>query len=193
MQVVPKTLPEPHLLSSLEPEPAETNSSSEETDSPFQLQGSRIFSGNGRAIFLGVLAGGILLSTAGFLFVRHEHAKWDAIAVPKLLNVTTRSISASPHTVTTPAPTVVQISADLLHVTAIALGHPRLAVINGHSLAEGDSITLHTPTHAVAITLRVVKIADGRIDLTDGTQVITARLTLPMPAQPTNVEPVGAR
>jgi hypothetical protein len=69
-------------------------------------------------------------------------------------------------------------------VSAIALGHPRLAVINGRSVAEGDSITVHTPSHAVAVTLRVVKIADGRISLTDGTQVITTRLTVPAPAQP---------
>ena len=147
----------------------------------FKLQGSRIFSGNGRAIFLGILAGGILISAAGFIFIRHERAKQEGIAIPKLLNVATRSISTSLHAITTPAPIVVQISAD---VSAIALGHPRLAVINGRSVAEGDSITVHTPSRAVAVTLRVVKIADGRIDLTDGTQVITTRLSVPAPTQP---------
>jgi hypothetical protein len=101
-----------------------------------------------------------------------------------LLTVATRSISTSLHAITTPAPIVVQISADVIHVSAIALGHPRLAVINGRSVAEGDSITVHTPSRAVAVTLRVVKIADGRIDLTDGTQVITTRLSVPAPTQP---------
>jgi hypothetical protein len=184
MRLIPRTLPERHLLSSLEPEPAKTDQSSEEIDSPFELKGSRIFSGNGRAIFLGILAGGLLISAAGFAFIRHERAKQEAIAIPKLLHVATHSVSASPDTITTPAPMVVQISADLIHVSAIALGHPRLAVINGRSVAEGDSITVHTPSHAVAVTLRVVKIADGRISLTDGTQVITTRLTVPAPAQP---------
>lgn len=184
MRLIPRTLPERHLLSSMEPEPAQTDQSSEEIDSPFELKGSRIFSGNGRAIFLGILAGGLLISAAGFAFIRHERAKQEAFAIPKLLHVATRSVSASPDTITSPAPMVVQISADLIHVSAIALGHPRLAVINGRSVAEGDSITVHTPSHAVAVTLRVVKIADGRISLTDGTQIITTRFTVPAPAQP---------
>jgi hypothetical protein len=184
MRLIPRTLPERHLLSSLEPEPAQTDQWSEEIDSPFELKGSRIFSGNGRAIFLGILAGGLLISAAGFTFIRHERAEQEGIAIPKLLNVTTHSISGSPHFITPPAPMVVQLSADLIHVSAIALGHPRLAVINGRSVAEGDTITVHTPSHAVALTLRVVKIADGQIDLTDGTQVITTRLTVPAPTQP---------
>src|SRR5205823_13666712 len=94
----------------------------------------------------------------------------------KLMLVAARSVSASPHIVTPPAPIVVQISLDLLHVTAISLGHPRLAVINGEQVAEGDRITVHTPAASVAVTLQIVRIADSRIDLTDGTQVITAQL-----------------
>jgi hypothetical protein len=66
-------------------------------------------------------------------------------------------------------------------VTAIVLGHPRLAVINGRSLAEGDNLVLHAPTMSVAITLRVLRISDGRIELTDGTQTITAQLNVPAP------------
>ena len=77
---------------------------------------------------------------------------------------------------------VVQLSTDVIRVTAIALGHPRLAVINGRSVTEGDTVTVHTPNHAVAVTLRVVKIADGRIDLTDGTQTVSARLVVPTPS-----------
>jgi len=184
MRLIPSKLPEPRLLSSLAPEPVQTDPSIEETNSLFKLQGSRIFFGNGRAIFLGILAGGILISAAGFIFIWHERAKQEGIAIPKLLTVATRSISTSLHAITTPAPIVVQISADVIRVSAIALGHPRLAVINGRSVAEGDSITVHTPSRAVAVTLRVVKIADGRIDLTDGTQVITTRLSVPAPTQP---------
>jgi hypothetical protein len=61
------------------------------------------------------------------------------------------------------------------------LGHPRLAVINGRAVAEGDWITLHGPNRAVAVTLRVLKIADGRVDLTDGTQTISAQLEIAKP------------
>ena len=184
MELIPSKLPERRLLSSIEPEPAQTDSAKEEIDSPFQLQGSRIFSGNGRAIFIGLLAGGVLISVAGFGFARHERAKREAMALPKLLNVVTHAVSGSAHTVTTPAPVMVQLNADVIRVSAIALGHPRLAVINGRPVAEGDTVTVHTPGHSVAVTLRVLKIGDGRIDLTDGTQTISARLAMPTPSPP---------
>lgn len=77
---------------------------------------------------------------------------------------------------------MVQIRADLIHVTAISLGHPRLAIINGQQVAEGDRITVHTPTASVALSLKVLRIGDGRIDLSDGTQEITARLEFPGPS-----------
>jgi hypothetical protein len=184
MELIPSKLPEPRLLSSIAPEPTQTDTASEAVDSPFQLQGSRIFSGNGRAIFIGLVAGGLLISAAGFGFVRHERAKREAMALPKLLNVVTHTVSGSPHTVTTPAPVVVQLNADVIRVSAIALGHPRLAIINGRAVGEGDTVTIHTPGHSVAITLRVLKIGDGRIDLTDGTQTISARLAVPTPSPP---------
>jgi hypothetical protein len=183
MELIPSKLPE-RRLSSLVPDPGQTGSVGEQIDSPFQLQGSRVFSGNGRAIFIGLLGGAFLISAAGYGFARHERAKREAMAVPKLFNVVTHTVSGSPHTVTTPAPVVVQLNADVIRVSAIALGHPRLAVINGRSVAEGDTLTVHTPNRAVAVTLRVLKIADGRIDLTDGTQTISARLAVPTPGPP---------
>jgi hypothetical protein len=57
-------------------------------------------------------------------------------------------------------------------------------VINGRPAAEGDTSTVHTPVHSVAVTLRVVRIADGRVDLTDGVQTIHARLAVPAPSPP---------
>jgi hypothetical protein len=76
----------------------------------------------------------------------------------------------------------VQIDADLLHISAIVLGHPRLAVINGRTVAEGDTILVHIPTRAVAVTLRVLKISEGQVKLSDGTQVIVVRLNIPSPS-----------
>ncbi|MFN2541087.1 MAG: hypothetical protein ABR514_02815 [Chthoniobacterales bacterium] len=181
MELIPSKLPE-RRLSSLEPEPLQTEA--DETDSQFQLQGSRLFSGNGRAIFIGIVAGSVLLSGAGYAFVRHERAKREEMAVPLLLNVVTNTVSGSPHTVTAPAPVLVQLNADVIRVSAIALGHPRLAVINGRAVAEGDTLTVHTPVHSVAVTLRVIRIADGRVELSDGTQTIHARLTVPTPSPP---------
>ena len=181
MELVPSKLSE-RRLSSIAPEPTRLEDREEVADSPFQPRGSRLFNGNGRAIFVGLLVGAFLVSAAGYGLIRHERAKREAMSIPKLLNVVTHTVSGSPHTVTTPAPVVVQLSTDVIRVTAIALGHPRLAVINGRSVTEGDTVTVHTPNHAVAVTLRVVKIADGRIDLTDGTQTVSARLVVPTPS-----------
>ena len=78
----------------------------------------------------------------------------------------------------------VQLSADMVRVSAIALGHPRLAVINGKTVTEGDSITLQVPNATLALILRVAKIGDGSIDLSDGKQMFSAQLTIPSPAKP---------
>ena len=72
----------------------------------------------------------------------------------------------------------------MVRVSAIALGHPRLAVINGKTIAEGDRVTLQAPNAAVALILRVVKIGDGSIDLSDGTKLFSAQLTIPSRAKP---------
>ena len=183
MELIPSKLPE-RRISSVAPEPAALGDASSDADSPFQLQGSRFLSGNGRAIFTGLVLGGLLISAGGYAFVRHERAQRAAMAVPRLVNVVTHAVSGSPHTVTTPAPVVVQLTTEVIRVTAIALGHPRLAVINGRSVTEGDTITVHTPMHSVAVTLRVVRIADGRVDLTDGTQMIHASLAVTTPTPP---------
>lgn len=183
MQLIPSNLPE-RRISSLAPEPAPLEEGDQGADSPFQLRGSRFFSGNGRAIFVGLVAGGILISAAGYAFVRHERAQREAMAMPRLVSVVTHTVSGSPHTVTTPPPVIVQFNPDVIRVSAIALGHPRLAVINGRAAAEGDTVTVHTPNHSVAVTLRVVRIADGRVDLSDGTQTIHARLAVATPTPP---------
>jgi hypothetical protein len=108
----------------------------------------------------------------------HTAIRQETAVFRKLVSVGTQMLSSDPHAATPLQPIVVQLNADLVQVSSIALGHPRLAVINGKQVAEGDTITLHTPTRSIAITLRVVEIADRRVILTDGTQMVTAHLTL---------------
>jgi hypothetical protein len=182
MHLLPLTGPAPRLLNSVVPESRQASSSDEPSNVRSRLRGASIFSGNGRAIFLGILLGALALSGIGFLY-SHRAFIQDEAPKPKLLNVSTQSLSASRHPEVTPAPIMVQMRADLLHVTAISLGHPRMAIINGQQVAEGERITVHTPTASVALSLKVLRIGDGRIDLSDGTQEITARLELPSPAQ----------
>ena len=71
----------------------------------------------------------------------------------------------------------------MVRVSAIALGHPRLAVINGKTVTEGDSVTLQAPNSPVALILRIQKIGDGAIDMTDGKQLFSAQLSIPSPAK----------
>lgn len=183
MRLLPKIGPAPRLLNSVVAEPRPGKASDADSAVRSRLRGASLFSGNGRAIFLGIVLGAAVLSLIGGVYSRHRTAVQSREASRKLLNVSTQSLSASRHSQVTPAPIMVQMRADLLHVTAISLGHPRLAIINGHQVAEGDMITVHTPSAFVALSLKVLTIGDGRIDLTDGTQVITARLELPAPAQ----------
>lgn len=180
MNLLPSNLPE-RRLSSLEPEPPPPRPFAAEDDSPFALKGSRCFSGNGRAIFVGLCAGAVLISVAGLTYVRHERSQHEAMQPPRIFAEAKHKALTKAGEMSPPAPVLVQVNSDHIHVTAIALGHPRLAVINGRAVAEGDSITVHTPARSVALSLRVVKIADGRIDLTDGTQLISAHLEVAKP------------
>lgn len=182
MHLVPSKMPEPQLLSSLAPDTRETPLSNEEIDSPFALGGARIFTGNGRAIFVGFFIAAVIICIAGSIFHRRHRLREDEVAVPTVLPAVTQGVFSSTRSDSTPLPLVVQIEASVLHVSSIVLGHPRLAVINGRTVTEGDSIVVHIPTRAVALTLRVLKISDGHIDLSDGTQVITARLSIPSPS-----------
>jgi hypothetical protein len=182
MRVIPSKMPEPKLISSVVPEAEEKTSISEGAEWPFALGGSRPFGGHGRAILVGVVVGAVVICFAGAIFHRHHRLRAEELAAPKVLSVVTKKVFGSSHSEATPVPMVVKIDADVLRISAIVLGHPRLAVVNGRTVAEGDTVLVHTPARAVAVTLRVLKISEGRVTLSDGTQVIEARLSIPSPA-----------
>ncbi|HSV63009.1 MAG TPA: hypothetical protein VLH83_06655 [Chthoniobacterales bacterium] len=175
MRLLSQQTPPPRLLNTVVPEVHEKTP--ERIGMRSRIRGVSLFAGNGRAIFLGIALGAALLCTVGVLYARHLAARRHAEEERQLLAVSTQSISP-------PQPIVINISADLIHVTAISLGHPRLAIINGQQLGEGEQITIHTPAASIAVTLRVLKISDGRIDLSDGTQTISARLEMPSIVHP---------
>ncbi|HKP03879.1 MAG TPA: hypothetical protein VJU77_11040 [Chthoniobacterales bacterium] len=181
MRILPKETPTPRLLTSLVPESRQEIARSAPSNREFSPHHASFFSGNGRAILFGLLIGAVAFSTVGILYSRHRVAAQDGEAQRKLVPAATHSVSSSQHPEASPAPILVQVHADLIHVTAISLGHPRLAIINNQQVSEGALLTLHTPTASVALTLRVLKIGDGRIELSDGTQTIVARLELPNP------------
>ena len=182
MQLVPSQIPPERLLYSMD---AQENTSTEvSSDSPSVLKGAGMMSGNARWKFIGAMIGAALLSICGIIFGRHVDKSGQRLTFPTFIKARTQSLADSPGSAATPAPIVVQLSADMVRVSAIALGHPRLAVINGQTVTEGDSVTLQAPNASVALILRVVKIGDGSIDLSDGKKMFSARLTIPSPPRP---------
>jgi hypothetical protein len=111
--------------------------------------------------------------------VRRSSVSEEVAAIRKLVAAGTRMISKGNHPASAPSSIVVQLNSDQIQVTAIALGHPRLAVINGKQVAEGDTVTVHTPTRSLALTLKVLEISDRAVKLSDGTQVMTVHLAAP--------------
>jgi hypothetical protein len=130
--------------------------------------GSR-FSGKDRAFFVAIVLGAILLCFIAFTRWRQRAGAHPARADARPLPVSTSIVAAEPNG---------KISADQIHVSAISLGNPRMAIINGRLVGEGETITLHPAGAPAAVSLRVRKISDGEIELSDGAQVIKARLTL---------------
>jgi hypothetical protein len=180
MQLVPNQIPPERLIVSMD---AQESATSDIADSPFVLKGAGMMSGNGRWIFTGLIIGAMLLSVGGIIFSRHAEKEGDRFGFPTFIKARTHSLAA-PGSAGPPAPIVIQLSTDMVRVSAIALGHPRLAVINGTTVAEGDSVTLQAPNSSVALILRVVRIGDGSIDLSDGTKTFSAQLTIPSPPRP---------
>ena len=172
----PRILPEMKLSKIEAPAPA-LDFRGETTDSPFAMRGAKLWSGNTRSLIIGMTIGALLLCFVGRVYNEHQRAIGaEPLSWKRFVQTRTHSVSASPHEIVPPAPIIIQIDERLIHVTAIALGHPRLAVINGQTVAEGDYVKVRSSNPAVIASLRVAKIGDGRIDLSDGTQTITTQL-----------------
>ena len=71
---------------------------------------------------------------------------------------------------------LVPISPDMLHVTSIAMGKPRLTIVNGKRLAEEDWLVVKT--HNGEASVRVLSIEDGLVRFKHGGETIDARLQL---------------
>jgi hypothetical protein len=181
MQLVPNQSPVERLISSMEAQ--ESTSTEAGSDSPFVLRGAGMMSGNARWIFIGAMIGALLLSIGGIIFSRHLDQEGERLNFPTFIRARTKSLADGLGSTATPA-IVVELSADMVRVSAIALGHPRLAVINGKTVTEGDSVTLQAPNASVALILRVVKIGDGSINLSDGKKMFSASLHIPSPPRP---------
>ena len=72
-----------------------------------------------------------------------------------------------------PSPSVT-VTSDMLHVTSIALGRPRLAVVNGVELTEGQSLQVKAGDETAI--LRLTSIEDGVVSFKLGGQIVSAKL-----------------
>ena len=173
MDVVPHSTAAPRLLNTAVMSPGGATSRSDEK-SRAKLQRSSVFAGNGRAIFIGISLGALVICAGGFLATNHR-VGGEFAAVQKFFAVRTRAVTA-PIRIASVKSMLVEISPAALRVTAISLGHPRIAIINGKEVTEGESITVERPNAGISVTLKVVKIGDGQIELTDGSRVLTTRI-----------------
>jgi len=181
MQLMPSQTPAERLIASMEV--PESRSVPDGSESPFVLKGAGMMSGNSRWMFIGAMIGAMLLSIGGIIFTKYRDNNGDPLHFPTFIKARTQSL-ADTGSGAPPAPIVVQLSPEMVRVSAIALGHPRLAVINTKTVTEGDYVTLQAPNSGVGLVLRVVKIGDGSIELADGAKVFSAQLTIPSPAKP---------
>lgn len=69
---------------------------------------------------------------------------------------------------------LVPVSPDLVHVTSVAMGTPRLAIANGKQLEEGDWLVVNAPMGAAS--LRVISIQEGLVRFRHGGETIDVKL-----------------
>ena len=181
MQLVPNQVPPERLIVSMDA--PESRAKPEPSESPFVLKGAGMMSGNSRWVFIGALIGAMLLSIGGIIVSRYRDKNGDRLQFPTFIKARTSGLAEAGSN-EPPPPIVIPLSADMVRVSAIALGHPRLAVINGSTVTEGESVILKAPNSTVALILQVSKIGDGSIELSDGKKRFNAKLTIPSPSKP---------
>lgn len=175
MKVLPDVGPRPRLLNTAAVIPlpsAERASAGEKA----RLLGKRIL-----RLSLRISVAGVLALIVAYWMTHRGLVHEETTAFRKVVSVGTHKLSSADESAAPPGAIVVQLNANVIQVTSIALGHPRLAVINGKQVAEGDTVTIHTPSRFVTVTLRVIEIADRRVTLSDGNQLMIAHLTMAKP------------
>ena len=175
MQIIPNDKSSPRLLESAAVD--FRRDSSPNSERPRHKLSRSGGPARGRAILFGLLLGGLVIAGGGYFSHQRESVEHQFASVRRFFAVRTQSVFLTKPAGNEGGPLSVQIDPSMIRVTAIALGHPRLAIINGKEVTEGDALTLTSRGGGISVTLRVVNIVEGRIELTDGTHVVTAPLS----------------
>ena len=78
-------------------------------------------------------------------FAQHAGNQSNRFDFPTFIKARTRDLAAGPASAASPAPIMIELSNDMVRVSAISLGHPRLAIINGNAVTEGAAVTIAGP------------------------------------------------
>jgi hypothetical protein len=155
MRIVPREKPAPRLLADALSKSAAIPLAAEKASPPEPERPTRLFALLGGTIVTAAVIVGVLL---------HYRSSW----LPTTSAAPRHRPTAEPS-----APAAVDVSQ--LHVSAIALGGTRLAVVNGVRVAEGDNFEVSAGSGRVP--LRVEKIEDGLVRFSFAGQIIESRLT----------------
>jgi hypothetical protein len=109
-----------------------------------------------------VLVIALLAAGTAYWIERHRYPVVVAIELPKK------------ETAGDEGAALVPIKPEMLQVTSISLGEPRLAIVNGRELTEGETIVLKTGGGRA--TLRVQSIQDGMVRFRHGGQTLDVPL-----------------
>ncbi len=130
-------------------------------------QGGRFFNAKRIAATLGIVAAAIIVGL-GVIY-------WKASdRYPVVVAIGLPDGDAQGDPLANRSGPLVPVEPAMLQVTSIALGEPRLAIVNGRPLAEGEWMLVDTRLGAASV--RVIAIQDGLVRFRHGGETIDVKL-----------------
>ena len=130
-------------------------------------QGSGLSSARRIALIGGIILLFLLLAGGVLYWIQSER-------YPVVVTIGVPDRDASQDPLGKRAGPLVPVNPEMLHVSSIALGNPRLTIANGKRLAEGDWLIVSTPVGPASV--RCIQIEDGIVRFRHGGETLSAKL-----------------
>ena len=130
-------------------------------------QGSGLSSARRIALIGGIILLFLLLAGGVLYWIQSER-------YPVVVTIGVPDRDASQDPLGKRAGPLVPVNPEMLHVSSIALGNPRLTIVNGKRLAEGDWLIVSTPVGPASV--RCIQIEDGIVRFRHGGETLSAKL-----------------